>query len=125
MDTTGHASAARIAFQQARDLWQGEVLPGLETRYAWLDEAIEGSLSPRALYEQQHRHATLALAELLVGDGQHDQAAELYHELLAHPGPPGSRYGSEQKRCEAIAQARYRCYASLGDRAGLERPMTS
>jgi DNA-binding SARP family transcriptional activator len=117
----GHVSAARLAFQQARDLWQGELLPDLETRYAWLAEALEGSLSLRALYAQQHRHATLALAELLVGEGQHGQAAELYQELLARPGPPDSRYESEQERCQAIAQALYRCYASLGDQPGLER----
>jgi DNA-binding SARP family transcriptional activator len=116
-----HVSAARLAFQQARDLWQGELLPGLETRYAWLEEAVEGSLSLRGLYDQQHRHATLVLAELLVGEGQHGQAVELYEELLANPGPPDSRYGSEQERCEAIAQALYRCYASLGDQPGLER----
>jgi hypothetical protein len=60
------------------------------------------------------------VAELLAGGGQHAQAAELYYELLNDPDPPDSRLGSEQERCEAFAQALYRCYGALGDRQGLE-----
>jgi hypothetical protein len=120
-DRAEHRSAARTAYQHARDWWQGELLPSLETRYAWLEEPIKGPLTLRTLYVQQHRQATQALAELLVADGDHARAAQLYHELLADPGPPDSRYQSEQERYEACAQALYGCYAALGDRRGLER----
>ncbi len=108
------------AFQQARDWWHGELLRGLETQYAWLEEPVEGSLSLRAVYTQQHRQVTQALAELLAGEGHHARAAELYHELLKDPGPPDGRFGSEQERYEAYAQALYRCYGALRDRRGLE-----
>lgn len=116
-----HVAAAIVAYQQARDWYGGELLPGLEDRYGWLDQPVKGVLTLRALYTRTHRAATHRLAELLVATGRHAEAAALYRELLQDPGPPDERYACEQERYEVFTQALYRCAGALGDRRGLEQ----
>ncbi len=57
--------AAVEAYQHVRAWYGGELLPGREHRYAWLDEPIKGELTPRSLYAQLRSEATQRLAELL------------------------------------------------------------
>jgi DNA-binding SARP family transcriptional activator len=123
-DTNARARATDAAiadYEDARGWYGGELLPGQEHRYLWLDQPIKGELTPRALYAQLHSETTRRLAELLMESGRHAEAAARYEELLADPGPPDGRSDDEQARYEAFARALYRCCGALHDRRRLER----
>ncbi len=102
---------AKLALQQARALYGGDLLPGRGTRlYEWVDERDESGVSLREAYREEYYRATQRLARLFCREGRADLAVPLYKGLL-----------KAEPTLEDIVRELYRCYQQLGDLGSLIR----
>ncbi len=102
---------AKLALEQARTLYHGDLLSGRSTRfYDWIDERGESGISPRDRYREEYCRATQRLARLYLQEGQPALAVPLYKNLL-----------KAEPTLEDVARELYRCYQRLGDLSSLIR----
>ncbi len=105
------AEDAKLALQQARALYGGDLLPGRGTRlYEWVDERDDSGVSLRESYREEYYRATQRLARLFYREGRADLAVPLYKGLL-----------KAEPTLEDIVRELYRCYQQLGDLSSLIR----
>jgi hypothetical protein len=114
----GRAAAALAAYQHARELYTGPLLPGEDAHHPWLEERLDGVFTLRELYRRRERQVTERLAELLRAGGRASDAAPLYRDLMRDPGPPDPARDDIEVR-ENHAQALFTCYRELSDAHGL------
>jgi hypothetical protein len=92
------------------------LLAGRETDYPWVP-ALQDT------YRAKERAATERLADLLLGAGRPQEAAELYRDLLRDPGPAEAERDDDDHYAyrEQMARALFECYRQLRDLGGLVR----
>jgi DNA-binding SARP family transcriptional activator len=102
-------AAAAALYEQARALYQGDLLDAPDARrFAWVDERPASGVTLREAFRAQFHAISINLAELCVAAGRLEDAGALYRELtLADPGD------------EALWRALFRVIAARGDRPGL------
>lgn len=104
-------SKAKVALEQARDLYRGDLLSGRGTRfYEWVEDRAESGVSLREHFREEYYQATLRLARLYREEGQLTVAVPLYKCLLR-----------TEPTLEDIVRELYRCYQQLGDLSSLLR----
>lgn len=103
--------AAKPVLAEARSLYRGDLLSGVEIRgYEWLDERDDSGVTPREHYREQYYRATRKLARLYSEEGRADLAVPLYKEILR-----------AEPTLEDVVRELYRCYQQLGDLTSLIR----
>jgi hypothetical protein len=114
-DTNARARAidAAIAeYEDARGWYGGELLPGQEHRYLWLDQPIKGELAARALYAQLHSGPSGApLAGLARNSRRAPRGAR--QSSLAHPAAASRRCGRHRQRLEIHRRTEHGVYIKL------------
>jgi DNA-binding SARP family transcriptional activator/nucleoid-associated protein YgaU len=102
---------AKEALQQARGLYQGNLLSGRGTRlYEWVEERDVSGVTLREYYQDEYYRATQRLARLHYGEGHAELSVPLYKELL-----------KAEPTLEDVVRDLYRCYQQLGDLNSLIR----
>jgi hypothetical protein len=92
------------------------LLAGREADYPWV-ATLQGT------YRARERAATERLADLLLGAGRPQEAAELYRDLLRDPGPAEAEYDGDNHHAyrERMARGLFECCRRLHDLGGLVR----
>ncbi|HLZ27855.1 MAG TPA: LysM peptidoglycan-binding domain-containing protein [Chloroflexota bacterium] len=97
--------------ERARELYQGDLLDGPDTRrYAWVDERDDSGVTLREHFRRLFQHASTRLAELYVTSGDLAASIDLYRELT-----------EIDPFDERLWCALFRLHADRGDRLALVR----
>lgn len=99
---------ARAAYEEARALYQGDLL--VEPLYEWTHARDEGGLSLQERYREEYYRITRELAALYRRQGQTALAVPLYKSIL-----------KVEPTLEDVVRDLYRCCRELGDRSSLIR----
>jgi len=109
--STHPADQAKVALDQARSLYQGDLLSSRGARlYDWVDERDETGVSLREHYREQYYRATQRLARLWYQEGRADLAVPLYRGIL-----------ETEPTLEDVVRELFRCNHQLGDVSSLIR----
>jgi DNA-binding SARP family transcriptional activator len=102
---------AKEVLQQARELYQGDLLSGRSARlYEWVEERDASGVTLREYYREEYYRATQRLARLHYGERHAGLAVPLYKELLR-----------AEPTLEDVVRDLFRCYEQLGDLNSLIR----
>lgn len=104
-------SDAKLALQEARALYRGDLLAGPDVPFnEWVHAREDSGLSLQERYREVYYRATQQLAQLFYREGQAALAVPLYKTLL-----------KAEPTLEDIVQELFRCYEQLQDLPSLIR----
>jgi DNA-binding SARP family transcriptional activator len=97
--------------ERARELYQGDLLEGPDTRrYAWVDERDDSGVTLREHFRRLFQQASTRLAEMYASSGELEAAIDLYRELT-----------EIDPFDERLWRALFRLHAERADRLALVR----